>query len=72
MNRRGDRREAESGGQRWMRENRESFAGAPAAVKAMVAAAIENLRDRRSVVARERERARDLGVALARSEASDE
>jgi hypothetical protein len=62
VNRPGDRREAESGGQRWTRENRESFAGAPAAVKAMVAAAIENLRDRRSIVARERERERAQGI----------
>ncbi len=48
VNRRGNRREAESGGQRWRRENRESFAGAPAAVKAMVVAAIENLRTLRA------------------------
>ena len=60
MNRPGDRREAESGGERWTRENRESFAGAPAAVKAMVVAAIENLRDGSSIVARERESAQGI------------
>lgn len=47
-NRRGDRKAAESGGQKWRRENLESFAGAPAAVKAMAVAAIENLRTLRT------------------------